>query len=88
MNANVENVVIVMEENVVESSLNDIKSKRVAKPKLIAKYERYLNFGYWFAKLLLSAESIDESVVAIMIDKLRMYESLENQTHLFDTFEA
>ena len=86
MNANVENVVMVV-ESVVESALIDTKSKRVAKPKLIVKYERYMNFGYWFANMLLTVGAIDQTVITAMLDKLRMYESLENQTALFESFE-
>lgn len=82
MNANVENV-IIMDGSV----LNDTKSKRVVKPKLSSKYEKYLVFGYWYSNMLFELGSIDNLVITAMLDKLRMYESLENQTALFDTFE-
>ena len=82
MNANVENV-IIMDGSV----LNDTKSKRVVKPKLSSKYEKYLVFGYWYSNMLFELGSIDNIVITAMLDKLRMYESLENQTALFDTFE-
>ena len=88
MNANVVNSIISESIIGVEAALIDTKSKRVSKPKLIAKHERYLVFGYWFTDLLRNQESIDDVVFAAMLDKLRMYESIENQIALFDLFDS
>ena len=84
MNSNVENIII----SEGDALLIDTKSKRASKPKLIAKYDRYLVFGYWFSILMRKQEAIDDVVFTVMLDKLRMYESLENQTALFDLFES
>jgi hypothetical protein len=81
--SNVENVVMVE-----VAALNDTKSKRVAKPKLPVKMERNMIFGYWFSQLLSSGKFIDDATLAIIYDKLRIYESLENQTELYTTFES
>ena len=87
MNANVENVVmeVVINDAV---ALTDTKSKRVAKPKLPAKLERSMIFGFWFANLLLRGQFIGDETLATMYDKLKIYESLENQTELYNIFES
>ena len=85
MNPNVENIIM---ECVEVAQLNDTISKRVAKPKLPAKMERNMIFGYWFANMLFSGNFIDNSIITIMYDKLRIYESLENQTDLYMKFES
>ena len=70
------------------AALNDTKSKRVAKPKLPVKMERNMIFGYWFSQLLSNGKFIDDATLAIIYDKLRIYESLENQTELYTNFES
>jgi len=87
MNPNVENIIMECVE-VEVAQLNDTISKRVAKPKLPAKLERNMIFGYWFANMLFSGNFIDNSIITIMYDKLRIYESLENQTDLYMKFES
>lgn len=78
---------IIETANVV-AQLIDIKSKPEKIPKLSAKLERYMVFGYWFLQQLKEQSVIDDTIIAAAQTQLKMYESLETKTSFFTSFET
>ena len=77
---------IIETSNVAQ--LIDIKSKPEKIPKLSAKLERYMVFGYWFLQQLKEQSVIDDTIIAAAQIQLKMYESLETKTEFFTSFET
>ena len=84
MNSN--NIEIVIEQPVLIDSQS--KPKRESKPKLPAKLERYMIFGYWFSQKLKQTDVITDEKFGEMLNELKVFESLETQQSLYESFDT
>ena len=84
MNSN--NNEIVIEQPVLIDSQS--KPNRESKPKLPAKLERYMIFGYWFSQKLKQTDVITDEKFGEMLNELKVFESLETQQSLYESFET
>ena len=71
-------------------AVSALKAKSVRKPKLPAKMDKLLLFGFWFSQRLFDNGLIPNDLDSKnkVFQTLSMFDSLDAQTALFDSFES
>ena len=75
-----------LSESTTVENTNENTNEKVTKPKvptLSGKYTKFMQFGYWFANQI----SADEVSRDVLLKSLRIYDSVEVQTHFYKSFE-
>ena len=93
MSAPIEQVILteqVLNEQVVlneqDPIVEEVKDKKPKKPSLPAKHAKFMQFGAWFAQLLLESGDIDSALFDKMRAKLTVFDDFHTQMSFYSAF--
>jgi hypothetical protein len=82
MSAPIEQVVLNEQVPIVD----EVKVKKPKKPTLPAKHAKFMQFGAWFAQLLLESGDIDSALFDKMRTKLTVFDDFHPQMSFYSAF--
>jgi len=93
MSAPIEQVILteqVLNEQVVlneqDPIVEEVKDKKPKKPSLPAKHAKFMQFGAWFAQLLLESGDIDSALFDKIRAKLTVFDDFHPQMSFYSAF--